>query len=340
MASHGVIESATFASRDGVVRVSVIIPCFNAAHFVNDAVTSVVEQGEEGIEIIVVNDGSSDTDALEEALRPFGASVKLLNEPHRGLPAARNRGIAAADGRYLAFLDADDRWKPGFLARQLAFLEESVADAVYCDADLFGPDASRGGTFMGDFPSRGEVSAVAVMKGECVVVMSSVVALAATVREAGGFHTDLDFCEDLDLWVRMLAGGAVFAYHREPLAQRRMHAGNMSSDGLGMARGTLLVIERHRGSVPMTASDRARIDRRCRRLRASIRIAAAKAAIDTGDAKEARRELIAAVRLRPSWKPLVAAACLWLAPGRTVRYLRSARGRSSIVLAVGGQLFE
>ena len=168
-----VCEPAAFAAEEPLV--SVIIPCFNAAHFVADAAGSFLEQGVPGVEILVVDDGSADQEALTSALVPFGDSVTRLDGPHRGLPSTRNRGIGAARGRYLAFLDADDRWRPGFLRRQLAILEETGADAVYCDAEVFGSAAPEGVTVMTRNPSRGDVTAGTLLTGTCLVVMSTVV---------------------------------------------------------------------------------------------------------------------------------------------------------------------
>ncbi|HSM60989.1 MAG TPA: glycosyltransferase, partial [Longimicrobiales bacterium] len=313
-------RNARGSEKVGPPRVSVVIPCFNAARYVSDAVASVLEQGEPGIEIIVVNDGSSDGEALTRALRPYGSAVTRVDGPHEGLPAARNRGITAARGRWLAFLDADDRWKRGFLERQLSLLEESGADLVYCDAELFGPALAPGGTVMADHPSRGEVSLASVLAGDCVVVMSTVVADADAVRRVGGFDPALRFCEDLDLWARMLEAGARFTYHRDPLAQRRIHDANMSRDGMGMLAGASAVLERH--AAALGASDRPRIARRIRDMRDALRVEAAKAAIRAGTPRAARAALWGAFRARRRWKLLVAALSVTLAPGPAMRYLR------------------
>lgn len=308
-------------------RVSVVIPCFEAAHFVADAVASVLEQGEDGAEIIVVDDGSSDPDALARALRPFGAAVTLLHGPHEGLPSARNRGIAAARGRYLAFLDADDRWKPGFLPRQIQLLEEHEADLVYCDAELFGPLAGRGGTVMRSHPSRGEVTVAAVLAGECVVVMSTVLVRADRVRTVGGFDVDLRLCEDVDLWVRLLLAGGRFIYHHDALALRRIHGANMSRDGEGMLRGSLAIITRYAAEANLTAGERTRVERRVRRIRVALHILTAKKAILAGEPHSARRELWDAFRRMRAWKPLAAALSLTIAPGPTMRFLRGRQER-------------
>ncbi len=303
-------------------RVSVVIPCFEAGHLVADAVASVLAQEEPRVEIVVVDDGSSDPDAAGAALARFGDAVTLLRQTHAGLSAARNRGLAAAGADLVAFLDADDAWKPGFLRRQLAFLEEADADLVYCDAEAFGPLVSGPMTVMGVSPSTGEPTLGAVLAGRCTVVMSTVVARTHRVRAAGGFDEGMAFCEDFELWVRMLGQGCRFAYHTESLTLRRVHPGNMSRNRRGMLEGVLRVLERHAPEASLDPIDRAAVMRRLADTRVRHRIDTAKAAIAAGDASGARRALWAAVRMRPAWKTLAVALGLTLAPGPSMRLLR------------------
>jgi len=103
--------------------VSVIIPAYNAAGFISETLQSVFAQTYRDFEIIVVNDGSPDTAALEAVLRPFADRLVYLPQENRGVSAARNTGIRAARGRYVAFLDSDDLWEPEFLAAQMGMLE-------------------------------------------------------------------------------------------------------------------------------------------------------------------------------------------------------------------------
>jgi len=101
-------------------RPSVIIPAFNAARFLPEAIDSVLAQSRAPFELIVVDDGS--TDATETVVRRFPA-VRYVAQVHGGIAAARNRGVSAATGNCVAFLDADDRWTPGKLEIQLAAVE-------------------------------------------------------------------------------------------------------------------------------------------------------------------------------------------------------------------------
>lgn len=119
--------------------VSVVIPCFNQGHFVDEAVDSVLAQSFADFEIIIVNDGSTDghTNRLLESYPKERARV--LTTTNQGLAAARNNGIAAALGTYILPLDADDRLLPGYLAKAVAELDKDPqVGIVYCRAGLFG----------------------------------------------------------------------------------------------------------------------------------------------------------------------------------------------------------
>src|SRR5262245_35449898 len=110
--------------------VSVIIPAYNAAADIGDALASVFEQTITACEVILVNDGSPDTPALERAIAPYSSRLRYIVQPNAGAAGARNTGILAAHAPCLAFLDADDRWEPTFLASQLTYLRQRPACAL------------------------------------------------------------------------------------------------------------------------------------------------------------------------------------------------------------------
>ena len=117
-------------------RVSVIIPMFNAVRTVEQAIESVRAQTFRDFEIVVVDDGSTDG-GIEIVRRRHDGAIKILEQKNRGPSAARNLGIANSSGEYLAFLDADDWWKPQFLTRMVAALDRDPPCAMaYCDLQL------------------------------------------------------------------------------------------------------------------------------------------------------------------------------------------------------------
>ncbi|HEY1663736.1 MAG TPA: glycosyltransferase [Verrucomicrobiae bacterium] len=109
--------------------VSVVIPTFNRAHCVGNAIDSVLAQTFKDLEIIVVDDGS--TDGTMEVLEKFGDKICVLRQENRGVAAARNTGVRAAHGKWIAFLDSDDRWHPGKLEWQLVMLEKYSAKVSF-----------------------------------------------------------------------------------------------------------------------------------------------------------------------------------------------------------------
>ena len=103
--------------------VSVIIPAYKVAPFINETLESVFAQDLNDFEVIVINDGSPDTEDLEVALEPYKERITYLKQANLGAGAARNAGLRAARGTYVAFLDGDDIWFPIFLSEQIRFLE-------------------------------------------------------------------------------------------------------------------------------------------------------------------------------------------------------------------------
>ena len=136
--------------------VSVIIPAYRASADIADALASVFAQTFVSYEVIVIDDGSPDAVDLKAAMEPYRSRLYCIEQPNRGPGAARNAGIRASRGKLIAFLDADDRWAPQFLARQIAFLEGTESCAmVYCDALLSGETAARRQAVHGDCAVKG-----------------------------------------------------------------------------------------------------------------------------------------------------------------------------------------
>ncbi|MBF2000278.1 MAG: glycosyltransferase family 2 protein [Synechococcales cyanobacterium M58_A2018_015] len=117
---------------------SIIIPCYNAENFVAEAIQSALNQTYDHVEVIVVDDGS--TDRSIEIIRSFGDQVQLETIDHQGACAARNRGLQLSQGEFIQFLDADDVLLPNKLAVQVPILQSGQADLVFCNGYLFGDE--------------------------------------------------------------------------------------------------------------------------------------------------------------------------------------------------------
>src|SRR5215831_13288100 len=134
------IVSSTLLKGDSVgvsgPLVSAVIPTYNYARYVTGAVESVLAQSFDDLEIVVVDDGS--TDETADTLRPFLDRIRYIRQGHRGLAAARNTGIRVARGPYVAFLDSDDLWLPEKVSVQIARLNgDPAVGLVYGEAVLF-----------------------------------------------------------------------------------------------------------------------------------------------------------------------------------------------------------
>jgi glycosyltransferase involved in cell wall biosynthesis len=124
--------------------VSVVIPAFNAARYLGEALDSVFGQTLTDLELVVVDDGS--TDETPQVVQGYGSRVRYVRQPNAGVASARNRGVAESSGRYVAFLDADDVWLPGKLERQLeALAARPSARVCHSDFDLMGAGTAPAG---------------------------------------------------------------------------------------------------------------------------------------------------------------------------------------------------
>ncbi|HEX3101799.1 MAG TPA: glycosyltransferase family A protein, partial [Pyrinomonadaceae bacterium] len=150
-------------------KISVVIPAYNVAKFISETLDSVLAQKYREHEIIVVNDGSPDTEQFERAIRPRLEDIIYIKQRNAGAGSARNTAIEHARGHIIAFLDGDDVWLPDFLASQYVFLERNGLDMAYCDASLFGMQSAYRQTFMKTAPSIGEVDFDAILMSRCNV---------------------------------------------------------------------------------------------------------------------------------------------------------------------------
>jgi glycosyltransferase involved in cell wall biosynthesis len=225
--------------------VSVIIPAFRASRDIAEALTSVFAQTFADFEVVLVDDGSPDAAELEAAIAPFRSRIHFITQPNQGAGAARNTAIRASTGRFLAFLDADDRWLPDFLARQVALLESDRHCAlVYCDALLSGDTPLAGHRFMEAAPSEGEVTLVSLIEQRCNIVLSTVVARRSVLVDAGMFDETLRRGQDFELWLRLAWRGAAMTYQRTVLAERRVRAEGLSGDAVSTVQRALTVLDR------------------------------------------------------------------------------------------------
>ncbi len=233
-------------SGSGVVRISVLIPTFNYGRFLRESLGSVLSQTETNLEVIVIDDGSTDDTA--EILRSVSdPRVKVFRIPHGGIANARNRALREASGEYVAFLDSDDRWRPDKLQKELSvLLSEPAVGAVFSDFVRFTekellpnqfsfyrglssiktrPSSNgRGHVILGD--AFGELTTL-----EEWPVSLEAMLLRRSVLSGLEFPQSLRTCEDVYFAMRLYQRTRV-AYIPEVLTEVRRHGSNNHQPGL------------------------------------------------------------------------------------------------------------
>jgi glycosyltransferase involved in cell wall biosynthesis len=177
----------------------VIIPTFNRAGCLAEAVDSVREQDYRDFELIVVDDGS--TDGTAGILARYGHTVRVLRQENRGVSAARNRGIAAARGALIALLDSDDLWLPRKLSVQVAYFDRHPRALICQTEEIWVRNGRRVNPRRRHRKPEGMIFEPSLEL--CLVSPSAVMARRELFAEVGLFDETLPACEDYDLWLRV-----------------------------------------------------------------------------------------------------------------------------------------
>ncbi len=221
-------------------KVTVIMPAYNAEAYIGDALRSVAAQTMQDLEVVVVDDGS--TDGTVEAARAFADSFELavLEQKNRGPSAARNLAIRSARGRYCAFLDADDIMLPELLAEQSAVLDaDADVGLVFTDIVTF----DDGGTIKEAYWRLADTrNPFARLVEDNFVTTSAVMAPTERLIAAGLFPEDRRVAEDYELWLELAVRWKMSVIPRS-LVRYRYASGSLSSNRLYSARCALEVIE-------------------------------------------------------------------------------------------------
>lgn len=204
---------------------SIVIPAYQAAETIGNAVRSALEQVHPAAEVIVVDDGSTD-DTLA-ALRPFEGDIVLVSKNNGGAASARNAGMEAATGEFVAVLDADDRFHP----RRIEALAELAS--LRPDLDLVTTDArfmvggEEAGSFLHDNPFATDHQRTAILRN--CFVGGWPAARVVRVREIGGFDESLRIGHDWDCWLRMILSGAAAGLVDRPYYDYVLHQGSLTA---------------------------------------------------------------------------------------------------------------
>ena len=207
--------------------VSVIIPTYNR-ELVFAAIASVMAQRGVEFELIVVDDGSTDDtwQRLEVCAAQARDVIRVVRAPHRGVAAARNIGIAMATAPLIAFLDSDDTWAPGKLARQTEFMRTNPRCVISQTEEVWIRDGRRVNPGLRHRKRAGDIFVDSLRT--CLISPSAAIVRAECLREAGGFDEDLIAAEDYDLWLRILVDHEAGLIDEALVTRHAGHPGQLS----------------------------------------------------------------------------------------------------------------
>lgn len=204
--------------------VSVIIPTYNRGWILKEAIDSVLAQDFTDFELIVVDDGS--TDDTKKILDDYNRDLVVIRQSNKGVSAARNRGINAAAGRLLAFLDSDDLWLPGKLATQVAFFDANPSAVINQTEEIWIRNGVRVNPKVRHHKFTGMIFERSLAL--CLVSPSAVMVKRSLFDEVGLFDEDLPACEDYDLWLRISWRYPVHLIETPFIIKRGGHADQLS----------------------------------------------------------------------------------------------------------------
>ena len=277
--------------------VSVIMPAYNVAPYIAEALRSALAQTHSDLEVIVVDDGSKDETAsiVREVARSDGR-VHLVQQANRGLAGARNTALRAATGDFLALLDSDDVWEPEFLASQLAILE-SRPDVDIVTGNGWYLNGAKHGQLARPFPDpRPDPTLASILADEWSVFIMTVFR-RSVYTTVGTFDEEMRSNEDYDFWLRAAIAGCVFARNDRPLGHYRVRTDSLSASNVRMLRGILHVYWKLRPGIAHRPQEMAILERQISRFEAELLAAEARLALEIADF-EAAQEYLGALHAR------------------------------------------
>lgn len=277
--------------------VSIIMPAYNVAPYVEQALRSALAQTFTDFEVIVVDDGSKDTTAeIVKTIAQEDARVRLVQQANRGLAGARNTALRAARGEMFALLDSDDVWEPQFLEAQMAILEaRPEVDIVTGNGwYLNGPNH---GQLARPFPdARRDPDLTSIIADEWSVFIMSVFR-RRVYTTIGAFDEEMRSNEDYDFWLRAAMAGCVFVRNDRPLGHYRVRTDSLSASNVRMLRGILHVYTKLRPEILGRPAEMAILQRQITRFESELLAAEARLALEIADF-EAAQEYLGALHAR------------------------------------------
>jgi glycosyltransferase involved in cell wall biosynthesis len=228
--------------------VSVIVPVYNREYLVGKTLDSILCQSYPQIEIVAVNDGSSDGSlrVLSEYALRFPDRIIVIDQQNSGQVKARNNGIAASRGEYVAFLDSDDTWERDKLTLQIPLFKDNVG-LVYSGINEVDPEGRITATVLPEPSMRGDIYRHLLVGNR--MTGGSVVVTRKALDTVGNFDESFRAAENWDLWIRISREYGV-EFVNQPLVNYLKHPGNMSQDGSRMSQSTWDILQKHLPDIP------------------------------------------------------------------------------------------
>jgi len=227
--------------------ISVIIPAFNRASYLSEAIKSVLDQeyfqdgpSDLSWEFLVIDDGS--TDETEKVVRSFGGKIRYYYQPHQGVSAARNQGLHLSSGNFIAFLDSDDLWMSNKIRSQISYME-AYPEAMVCYTEEVWV---RNGLVVNPKKKHKKYSGWIFEKvlPLCLLSLSSALFRRDVFEAIGTFDESLPACEDYDLGIRLARAFPVHLIDSPLIVKRGGHADQLSCQFWGMDRFRIHALEK------------------------------------------------------------------------------------------------
>ncbi len=228
-----------------IKKVSVIIPTYNRAHLIGRAINSVLNQTHQGFELIVVDDGSTDNteDVTKEFQQKDERVIYLRHKQNKGGSAARNTGIKASKGKYIAFLDSDDEWLPEKLEKQINMFN-IVPDnigLIYCG---YYKILEKNGEILKEIIPIYKGDAYIKMLKRCILGSPTPLVRKNCFERVGLFDENLPSCQDWDMWIRV-AKYYNFDFIKESLAKYYIHGNQISANLNNKILSRKIILEKY-----------------------------------------------------------------------------------------------
>ncbi|MEZ0148364.1 MAG: glycosyltransferase family 2 protein [Candidatus Reddybacter sp.] len=316
------------------MKISAVVPTYNNAKYIEDAINSILAQTHPVDEIIIIDDGSSDdTEALIDTIAKKTNGIIYIKQHNQGPSSARNRGIAAAGGDWLAFLDADDLWTPEKIALQIEALKKEpqlkliaadmneidqqgtpILESVLAKHQLLDKFQGLGG--------KAVPNALAALLTKNFIPTGTVLIERASLEAAGGFNTNIRFGEDLELWAKIAADHPISCLPQVMMC-RRQHGNNATQNTVLMLEGLVEVMRslKHWGAEKLL-----RQNVNPDHLLANAQCDLAYWHFNQSNYKQARKIFTSSLRGHPSIRSLFySAVCLF--PDVLIKQLKSLKQR-------------